>query len=351
MNLSTFRRLKLKIIYSEKEKLHHPQYEWNFGKLVPYPEKSIRAEIIKNELIARDMGSLIIKPKTFPLSYIKAVTDHQMVDYIKSSEDLGENESIFPHIFPYRTFTPDYKPHPKINLRKAGYYCFDVGIELDKHTYTAAKAAADSALTGADLIFTKKEKKAFALCRPPGHHAGYDHFGGYCIFCNAAIAAQYLSKMGRIAILDVDFHHGNGIQGIFYDQPNVLYVSIHGDPANSYPYFSGFADEEGERLGLGYNLNIPMPPGVGDNEYRGYLQTALKKIDTFEPEVLIVSLGLDIFEGDPLSDMGVSSEFFKEIARTVSKLGVPILGLLEGGYDMNSLANNGANFIEALAEL
>ena len=340
----------MKVIYSEKEKLHHPKYEWNFGKLVPYPEKNVRAEIIKNELVTRGMESLIIKPKEFSIDHIKAVTDHNMVDYIKSSENLEENEAIFPHIFPYKNFTPDNMPHPNLNYRKAGYYCFDVGIELDKHTYTAAKASTDSALTAAELIFNKKAKKAFALCRPPGHHAGYDHFGGYCIFCNAAIAAQYLSKMGHIAILDVDFHHGNGIQGIFYNQPNVLYVSIHGDPVRSYPYFSGFADEKGERLGLGYNLNIPLPAGVGDNEYREYLKTALKRIDKFEPEVLIVSLGLDIFEGDPLSDIGVSSEFFKEIALSVSKLGVPILGLLEGGYDMSSLAKNGANFIEALAE-
>lgn len=341
----------MKVIYSEKEKLHHPKYEWNFGKLVPYPEKNIRAEIIKNELVNRGMEELIIAPETFSIDHIKAVTDHKMVDYVKSSENLAEDEAIFPHVFPYRSFTPLHKEEAKINYRKAGYYCFDVGIELDKHTYTSAKAAADSALTAAELIFSKKEKKAFAMCRPPGHHAGYDHFGGYCIFCNAAIAAQYLSRLGRIAILDVDFHHGNGIQGIFYDQPNVLYVSIHGDPERSYPYFSGFASEEGERLGLGYNLNIPLPAGVGDNEYRQYLQKALKKIDKFEPEVLIVSLGLDIFEGDPLSDIGVTSEFFKEIAQTVSRLGVPVLGLLEGGYDMVSLANNGANFIETLAEL
>jgi acetoin utilization deacetylase AcuC-like enzyme len=341
----------LKVIYSEKEKLHHPQYEWNFGKLVPYPEKKIRAEIIKNELIERGMKSLIINAKEFPIAHIKAVTDHHMVDYIKSCENLGENEGVFPHVFPYRNFTPQHRRQPKLDLRKAGYYCFDVGIELDKHTYTAAKAAADSALTGAELIFSKKEKKVFALCRPPGHHAGYNHFGGYCIFCNAAIAAQYLSRLGRIAILDVDFHHGNGIQGIFYDQPNILYVSIHGDPARCYPYFSGFADEEGERLGLGYNYNIPLPAGVGDNEYRKYLKNAIKRIDEFEPEVLIVSLGLDIYEGDPLSDIGVSSEFFKEIAETVSRLGIPVLGLLEGGYDMESLATNGANFIEALAEV
>ena len=297
------------------------------------------------------MGAAIINAKEFSINYIKSVTDPQMVDYIKSCEDLNEDESVFPHIFPYNDFTPKFKSHPRLNLRKAGYYCFDVGIEIDKHTFTAAKASADTALTGADLIFRKREKHVFSLCRPPGHHAGYDHFGGYCIFCNAAIAANYLSRLGRVAILDVDFHHGNGTQGIFYNQPNVYYISIHGDPERTYPYFSGFADETGDRLGAGKNLNIPLPAGVGDDEYRKYLTKALLKIDKFEPEVLILSLGLDIFEGDPLSDIGVSSAFFKEIAESVLKLGIPVLALLEGGYDMNGLGCNGANFAEGLAEL
>lgn len=341
----------MKVIYSEKEKLHHPQHEWNFGKLVPYPEKNIRAEVIKNEIIARGMGELVVDAKEFSIDYIKAVTDPDMVDYIKSSENLNKGESVFPHIFPYNDFTPKFKSHPRINLRKAGYYCFDVGIELDKHTFTAAKASADVALTGAEMLFNKQEKHVFALCRPPGHHAGYDHFGGYCIFCNAAIAANYLSRLGRVAILDVDFHHGNGTQGIFYNQPNVYYISIHGDPERSYPYFSGFADETGERLGRGTNLNIPLPAGVGDKDYRGYLKQAMVAIDKFEPEFIILSLGLDIFEDDPLSDIGVSTPFFKEIAESIAKLGAPVLALLEGGYDMRDLAENGATFAEGLAEL
>jgi len=341
----------MKVVYSEKEKLHHPQYEWNFGKLVPYPEKNIRAEIIKDEIAARGMESMIIEAKKFPIKHLKAVVDPDMVDYIKSCEDLNEDESIFPHIFPYNDFTPKFKFHPRINLRKAGYYCFDVGIEIDKHTFTAAKASVDTALTGAELIFNKKERHVFSLCRPPGHHAGYDHFGGYCIFCNAAVAANYLSRLGRIAILDVDFHHGNGTQGIFYNQPNVYYISLHGDPERTYPYFSGFADEKGEKLGLGKNLNIPLPAGTGDKEYRQYLLKAFRVIDKFEPEVLILSLGLDIFKGDPLSDIGVSSAFFKEIAESVMKLGIPVLALLEGGYDMKDLGRNGANFAEGLAEI
>lgn len=341
----------MKIIYSPLEKLHHPTYEWNFGKLVKYPEKNTRAEIIKEELEKRGMGDIIIEPDDHDVSHIRDVHDDAMVDHIRSCEDLDEDEAVFPHIFPYRDFTPQFNQHPRINLRKAGYFCFDVGIEIEKNTFKAAKAAADCALTGADLILNKQEKQVFALCRPPGHHAGFDHFGGYCIFCNAAIAGYKLMNMGRLAILDVDFHHGNGIQDIFYEVPNVLYVSLHGDPSINYPYFSGFEDEIGAKLGLGANQNIPLKPGTTDYEYRKYLKKAIYHIDKFKPDVLILSLGLDIYEGDDLSDIGVTSEFFKEIAVTVSRLGIPVLGLLEGGYDLDHLAINGANFIEGLAEI
>jgi acetoin utilization deacetylase AcuC-like enzyme len=225
-----------------------------------------------------------------------------------------------------------------------------VGIEIDKDTYTAAKASVDVALTGAQLIRDGKETTAFSLCRPPGHHAGYEHFGGYCIFNNAATAANYLSKEGSVAIVDVDFHHGNGTQDIFYEHPEVLYVSLHGNPDRSYPYFSGFPDETGNKLGKGCNVNIPLPAGIGDTEYRNYLETALRKVKKFKPWVVIVSLGLDIFEDDPLSDIGVSSPFFNEMAGTFCGLGIPVLGVLEGGYDMADLAQNGANFIEGMAQ-
>ncbi|HUT38578.1 MAG TPA: histone deacetylase family protein [Methanoregula sp.] len=340
----------VKVIYSEKEKHHHPQYEWNFGKLVPYPEKNIRAQIIRDEVIGRGMGDMVQDAKNFPLSHLKAVTNPDLVDYIKTCEGLNDGESVFPHVFPYRDFTPEFSAHPRINLRKAGYYCFDVGIEIDKDTFTAAKASVDVSLTGAQLIRDGRDTRVFSLCRPPGHHAGYEHFGGYCIFNNAAAAAHYLSKEGNVAIVDIDFHHGNGTQDIFYEQPEVLYVSLHGNPDRSYPYFSGFSHETGEKLGKGYNVNIPLPAGVGDNEYRKYLDIALRKVRKYKPWAVIVSLGLDIFIGDPLSDIGVSSPFFGEMAGTFCDLGIPVLGILEGGYDMADLAQNGANFIEAMAQ-
>ena len=342
----------MKIIYSEKEKLHHPQYEWNEGKLKPYPEKNMRAEIIKNEAVKYGMGDKIINAKTFSEKYIKAVTDLQMFNFIKSCENLNKDESVFPHVFPYTDFTPKFKRHPRINLQKSGYYCFDVGIEIDKHTYEAAKAAVDCALTGAELITKGKEKNVFALSRPPGHHAGFDHFGGYCIFNNAAVAAYELVKTyGMVSILDLDFHHGNGTQGIFYQYPNVLYASIHGDPEEYYPYFSGFADEKGEKLGLGANLNIPLGKGIKNEDYRAHLKKALKEIKKFGAKVLVLSMGFDTYKDDPIGDFDLTTEFYEEIALLVGELQIPVLAVLEGGYDIADLQKNGMSFIKGFAQL
>lgn len=342
----------MKVIYSEKEKHHHPQHEWSQGKLVPYPEKNTRAELIKKELQRDKLGHLLMEAKEYPTQYIKTVIDPQMVDFIKSCEELGPNESVFPHVFPYRDFTPEFSEHPRINLKKSGYYCFDVGIEIDKDTFVAAKASGDVALTGAHLLVEKKEKVVFSLCRPPGHHAGYSFFGGYCIFNNAAVAAHHLAMhFGQVAILDVDFHHGNGTQDIFYEQPNVLYVSLHGDPSEFYPFFSGFDDEKGQKLGLGANINIPLPNGTGDYEYRENLKYAVKQIRRFDPKVLVLSIGFDTFIKDPIGGFKLTTPFYKEIALIAGEVGVPVLAVLEGGYDIKDLHKNGKSFVTGLMEL
>lgn len=342
----------MKIIYSEQEKLHHPQHEWSEGKLIPYQEKNTRAEIIKKEVIREGMGDLIMDASEYPLDYLKTVMDPHMVDFVKTCEGLDKNESVFPHVFPYRDFTPTFSEHPRINLRKAGYYCFDVGIEIDNNTFKAAKASVDVALTGAELIMNKEERIVFSLSRPPGHHAGYNFFGGYCIFNNVAAAAYQLAMNNTpIAILDVDFHHGNGTQDIFYDQPNVLYVSIHGHPSQYFPYFSGFEDEKGYKLGLGANINIPLPKGTGNDEYREHLKFALKQIKAFQPHVLIISMGFDTFVKDPIGDFNLTTDFYKEIALLCGEIQVPVLAVLEGGYDIKDLQKNGYSFIKGLMEL
>lgn len=342
----------MKIIYSELGKLHPLKHRLTFGKILLFFEKNTRAEIIKKEAEKRGFGTLIISPTEYPIEYIKTVMESDMVDFVKSSENLKNNETVYPYVFPYkRTFTERFWNNPGINTKRAGYYNFDLGIELYNTTYKASKAAADCALTGAELIINKKERNVFALCHPPGHHAGHNYYGGYCVFNNAAIAAYQLLKLGKVAILDLDFHHGNGTQDIFYDQASVLTISLHGNPHYYYPYFSGYIDEKGHRLGMDKNINIPLPKGIGNEKYREYLKEAIKIIDDFQPSSLVIAMGFDTYKYDYIGAFNLTTDFYKEIALMVGELGIPILALLEGGYNARDLGKNGYSFIEGLAEL
>jgi acetoin utilization deacetylase AcuC-like enzyme len=335
----------MKVIWSENQKLHQPKYEWNFGEKVKYPETPDREIEILNHLKNKGYEKYLINARDFPLEHILAVHDNEMVRHFQQCEnDLGDDEAVYPHIFPYRHFDP----FSRINYRKAGYFCFDVGTEIDKHTFTAAKASADVALTGADLLVCGDERRAFSLCRPPGHHADRENYGGYCYFNNVAIAAQYIfSKTGgRVAILDSDFHHGNGTQGIFYDCPHVFYISIHGDPKINYPYFSGFAEEEGKGIGHGTTWNIPLPPGTTDGEYREHVKTVLKKVVEWGADYFIASLGFDPFKDDPSGNFKISREFFGELGAMYGKLDMPVLTCLEGGYDVQDIGENAVAYFE-----
>jgi acetoin utilization deacetylase AcuC-like enzyme len=241
-----------------------------------------------------------------------------------------------------------------------GYYCFDMSAPIVAGTYRAARAAADAGLTGAALLL-EGQRAVYALCRPPGHHAGSDLYGGYCFLNNAAIAAEYLlrsttdhrppttdqaetSVVGRqssvVAILDIDYHHGNGTQQIFYACDDVLFVSIHADPAREYPYFAGYADERGAGDGLGYNLNIPLEAGVADERYFAALDEALAAIRAFTPRFLVVSAGLDTFGGDPLGDFALTAAAYPQIGRRIAALGLPTLIVQEGGYAIDELGEN-----------
>ena len=336
----------MKIFYSDKEKLHKPKFEWNFGKNVPYPEKYSREQVIKKALIDKGYGEIMSEPKEFPEKFIRALHTDELIDHIKECEQrLEEGEEAYPHIFPYR----DFGNYSKLNLFRAGYHCFDVGTYLCKYTFVAAKAAVDCALNGAELIAKGKEDRIFAMCRPPGHHASRNYYGGYCIFNNAAVAAFYLSKIGRVAILDLDFHHGNGTQSIFYEHPQVVYISIHGDPKNNYPYFSGFSNETGENLGKGYNINIPLPAGTDNKYYREHFLKALKQLKTHNVKFLVLSMGFDIFKEDKLGDFEITSDFFHEIGSTINKLDMPVLACQEGGYEIEHLGLNAGMFIDGFA--
>jgi acetoin utilization deacetylase AcuC-like enzyme len=217
---------------------------------------------------------------------------------------------------------------------------------ISEGTWEAARAAADVSLTGAELL-KNGARSAFALCRPPGHHAARDLFGGYCFINNAAAAAQFLRDGGaeRVAILDVDFHHGNGTQDIFYERADVLFVSLHADPKDDFPYFSGYADETGGNAGTGFTLNLPLPTGTSFETWQDALCIALARIEAFKADALIVSLGVDTFVNDPISSFRLSSPDFATYGRMIGAIGLPTLFVLEGGYAVEEIGVNVVNVL------
>jgi acetoin utilization deacetylase AcuC-like enzyme len=248
---------------------------------------------------------------------------------------------VYPYVFPIRR--TDRPPHDR-SIR-AGYYCIDTFTPLSRDAYKAARAAVNVALSGAEAILAG-HPLAYSLCRPPGHHAERDTYGGFCYFCNGAIAAQHLrTQLDRVAVLDIDYHHGNGTQDIFYQRADVLTISIHGHPSFAYPYFSGFADEPGEGEGLGFNHNFPLPEHVADARYLEALDEALKLVRLFKPGALVVSLGLDIAKADPTGTWSVTPDGLFEIGQRIGGLRLPTLLVQEGGYNIRFLGRNAARML------
>ena len=232
-----------------------------------------------------------------------------------------------------------------------GYYSFDAGTPITAGTWQAAQSSADVAVTAAKLLAEGGHPAIFALCRPPGHHAAADLYGGYCFLNNAAIAAQYLIDGGaeRVAILDVDYHHGNGTQAIFYDRPDVLFLSLHGDPREEYPFFLGWADERGDGPGEGFNVNYPLPWGTGFPAWSEALEDACKRVADYAPDVLLVSLGVDTFKGDPISKFRLESDDFTTYGARIARLGLPTLFVMEGGYAVEQVGVNTVNVLQGFA--
>jgi acetoin utilization deacetylase AcuC-like enzyme len=228
-----------------------------------------------------------------------------------------------------------------------GYYAMAAETSISAGTWEAAVSAADVALTAAELV-RGGARASFALCRPPGHHAARDLFGGYCFLNNAAIAAQYLRDQGavRVAIVDVDFHHGNGTQDIFYDRDDVLFVSLHGEPQNNFPYFSGYAEEVGVGAGAGFTLNLPLPDGTAFLAWRAALEQGLNRVEQFRADALIVSLGVDTFEKDPISSFRLKSEDYRSYGRMLATARLPTLFVMEGGYAVEEIGINAVNVLE-----
>ena len=235
---------------------------------------------------------------------------------------------------------------PGTLLGKAGYYIMDLSACIVEATYDAALDICQLRIERGRICHSKIQQSAFALCRPPGHHAGKDYAGGYCFINNASVAANWLSSKGKVAILDIDYHAGNGTQDIFYERNDVLTISIHGDPDFEYPHYIGFADETGAGAGLGFHKNFPLPKGTDDAQYLSALDEALSMIKKFAPNYLVISAGMDTFDGDPLGTFKVTREGFSEIGKRIAALHLPTAIIMEGGYANEALGTNIVTLLE-----
>lgn len=338
----------MQVIYSPKHAGHDGGMELHRGELVPCFETPSRADYILDAVKAA--GFSLSGPQAFPMKTLFRVHDKSFVEFLRTAHDAWQAEGregfMLPGVFPARGMRRDRIPESLHG--RMGYYAFDASTPIVKGTWEAALAAAECALTAAAQLVEGKQS-SYALCRPPGHHAGRAMYGGYCFLNNAALAAQYLRDNGfaKVAVLDVDYHHGNGTQEIFQDRDDVLFVSIHGEPDTEYPFYLGYADETGEGAGLGFTRNFPLPRGTGWNDYREALDAACETIVKYSPDALVASLGVDTFEGDPISSFRITSENFSLLGEQLAVMHLPTVLVQEGGYAVEAIGRNVAAMLAA----
>jgi acetoin utilization deacetylase AcuC-like enzyme len=342
----------VRVVYSPAHLAHDVVTETVMGSAIPANEVAERAERIRSTLEA-DGGFALEAPTEHGSDPILAVHDAGLVRFIDEAWSAARAQSLgrpaliadtYPTFRMFEGMSPEFlagRPETRNAAGRAGWWGFDTANPLVAGTARAARAAVDVALTAADLVLGG-ERAAYGLCRPPGHHAGRSMAGGYCFFNNAAIAAEALTRATGepVAILDVDYHHGNGTQQIFWRRGDVLYVSLHADPERQYPFFLGRADETGEGEGSGANLNLPLPAGTDDDAYLGALDRGIAAIAETPGDIVVVSLGFDTYGHDPIGDFALTTAVYHECGRRVAALGRRLVILQEGGYHRPSLGAN-----------
>jgi acetoin utilization deacetylase AcuC-like enzyme len=342
----------MKVVYSDRHALHDPSYFLVRGEKRESAEKPGRADVLLKAV--RAGGHEVVPPAYTGLVPVLAVHTPEYVDFLQTAQREwrkldGAGPEVIPGVHPVR-----YRgTYPRAIVGRAGWHQVDGACPIGPGTWDAALAAAQVAVTAAQIVMDAANvgaprPLAYALCRPPGHHAYADLAGGFCFLNNTAIAAQHLrTQHQRVAILDIDVHHGNGTQGIFYARNDVLTVSIHADPADYYPFFWGHAHERGDGQGEGCNLNLPLPLGSGDDIWLAAGERALERIRTFAPTALVVALGLDASEHDPLQGLKVTTSGFARMAGLIASLDLPTLLVQEGGYLGPELGDNLAAVLES----
>jgi acetoin utilization deacetylase AcuC-like enzyme len=339
----------VKVVYSPTHRVHDPQTDVEAGRAVPHVERAARAELIL-ERLSKDESFRVQAPTDHGLSPIQAVHAKGLIEFLSEASQAAQT-------------IPDTILHPSLRegmdqactepvdpTARLGYWCFDTGTPITRRVFEAARAAVDVALSAAELVLAG-EPMVYGLCRPPGHHAARSVFGGFCYFNNAAVSAEYVARRTgeRVAVLDLDYHHGNGTQQIFYQRADVLFASLHGDPLRAYPYFVGHVGETGAGAGVGATLNIPLPAGTGDDQYLDALDVALDRVVAFAPSLTIVSLGVDTYVDDPLGDFALTTAGYRAIGALVGRALKRFVVLQEGGYYLPDIGENVYQFLRGLA--
>ena len=339
-------------VYADDHNLHCGLLDPRGDAWGPSAECPERANNVLKAIREQDFGTLM-GPADFDERKITRIHDADYLQFLKdvwpawlASDEKGANARPETFVGPGMR-----RAATECIAGKLGRYSFDSTTPFVEGSWQAIRTSANIALTGADLL-GRGEQRAFALCRPPGHHATVDYCGGYCYLNNTAVAAQSLLDGGarKIAILDVDYHHGNGTQSIFYERNDVLTISLHADPSLEYPFFVGYADEPGGGVGHGFNINYPLPFSTDWNSYAVVLGDALQEIRRLEPDALVVALGLDTFVGDPTTHFGIATEDYVQMGRTIASLGLPTLVVLEGGYSVEHIGTNTVKFLSGISD-
>ncbi len=332
----------MRAFYHPDQTLHHPVSYFSRGQMRAPQEIPSRIDGILQGLSRLGIATEV--PGDRGMASIAAVHDDEYLTFLQTAygqwKEIPENwgNEVMSNVFVR-------EPNPLRGiLGQAARYLADGSCPVGEHTWQSAYWAAQSAIAATQAVIDG-DNKAYALCRPPGHHARADAAGGFCYVNNAAVAAQMLkSRFSKVAVLDTDMHHGQGIQEIFYRRNDVLYVSVHGDPTNFYPVVAGFEEETGEGTGLGFNLNLPMPHGSSEAVFFEQVANAIDAINRFKPDVLVFSHGFDIYVDDPQSKVAVTTEGFGQLGRLVAAMGLPTVVIQEGGYDLASMAANTESF-------
>jgi acetoin utilization deacetylase AcuC-like enzyme len=334
----------MKTFFAQEQGRHDPKSFLSSGAPKPNPEVPERIERLLAG--AKAAGCSVERPQSYGLGPIAAIHTPEYIEFLQHIFERwqrieGASAEVIPNIHPIARGGS----RPGSAVGQAGYHMADTSCPVSAETYDSSRWSAWTAVAAAEAV-EAGGSSAYALCRPPGHHAFADVAGGFCFFNNSAIAAQRLRKSAdRVAILDVDLHHGNGTQGVFYRRADVLTVSIHADPARFYPFFWGYADERGESAGLGYNLNLPLARKSGDDVFLDALAAAIRRLEAFAPDALVVALGLDAFEGDPFGGLSVTTSGFSRIGEAIAALRLPTVIVQEGGYLCAALSDNLTAFL------